>query len=979
VGGITVATSILGAIGAGLVGGWTQGGWLPGLGGAIASPVGLLAGVVFDRHLGRRDSLRQALQVRRRILIEPRAEPSVRTDGQALPLLEATMCPTPFWGRRNQREKLREWLNSAADPPVMVLSGAGGIGKTRLAMQCGVDSLQLGWAAGWLGPDAGDRILGAVAACSERAVVLVDEADARSDVGSLLEDLVDFDQPGLVRILLIARDGEGLVRTLRTVLSDRARVLLTSARQLRLASFGGMGDRSRWFTDAARAYARARGEAIRDVAAGGSSWLRTDESMLALHARAVAATIGKSRTSNDGPDAQSWSGSLVEVADSLLDHELRWWRQRSGDHSLAIRDFRPTECERAIIALTLLGADTCAQAIIVLRRLPEFADTVGVSDRMLRNLADWIQSLYPDVGYSPRLRPHFLAGRLVLRRMVSDSELIDALCSRLNVEQKRNALEFLARAAGDFPDAIPLFIRIVSEDADDVIVTAIQILMHDDSACAAMDDQLAEAISATMSCDGDQRRLIHAIPRGLLPRTRKVLAQRQLDRSRGKDAISLADALGGLSECLRDLGRMADALVFAEEALGEWRTLAADNQNIHRLHLASALDVVGVCAHKLGRRKEALAYGREALDLWQALNADDPATHRTHLANCFTSVGACLADLGRQIEALPWFEKAVVLWRTVVAEDPRAGRSDLAVALNNLAACEVNLGYSAKAVTHAEEEVRLWRSLCADRQAIFLPNLANALNNLSRCLSDFQRSHETLSNAEEALRLWRALDAENPTLHRPRLAKSLASLGTFLTTLYRQKEAQILLEESVGLWRILDREDWKVHRQGLAMALGALGICMGNLGDHEKALSYWEEAVSLWRNLAESDAALYQPDLAFTLNNLGACFVDLKQWPKALDCIKEASDILCALESGKPALYQPQLASSLSNLAVCLQTLGIRDEALTVERSAVAIWFKLADQNPARYEMTYRCHLSELRRNLERSGLPDDSIVFHHK
>jgi ATP/maltotriose-dependent transcriptional regulator MalT len=76
-----------------------------------------------------------------------------------LALLGATCCPTPFWGRRQDRDRVADWLNRTSSPVVMWVSGAAGVGKTRFAAQCGLDAQQQGWVAGWLAADKGGQVL----------------------------------------------------------------------------------------------------------------------------------------------------------------------------------------------------------------------------------------------------------------------------------------------------------------------------------------------------------------------------------------------------------------------------------------------------------------------------------------------------------------------------------------------------------------------------------------------------------------------------------------------------------------------------------------------------------------------------------------------------------------------------------------------------------------------------------------------------
>jgi hypothetical protein len=247
-------------------------------------------------------------------------------------------------------------------------------------------------------------------------LILVDDADTRADVISLLEQLSVSSRQQQVRMMMVVRDSGGLAETLRLRLSDRARLLLNTA-TIRLQAVGGIGDRSRWFTRAVRVFANALDIGTVDMTAEGATWLTAEESMLVLHARALAAVLGRDRTHS------RWGGSLREVADELLDHEAHWWHQRATDPDHAVGELRPVERERAVLALTLLGAHTLPQAVAVLRRLPEFTEDTDASDRVLRNLTEWVRALYSDDGYAPRMRPDLLVARFTVSHLTRDRDL----------------------------------------------------------------------------------------------------------------------------------------------------------------------------------------------------------------------------------------------------------------------------------------------------------------------------------------------------------------------------------------------------------------------------------------------------------------------------------------------------------------------------------------------------------------------------
>jgi tetratricopeptide (TPR) repeat protein len=86
-------------------------------------------------------------------------------------------------------------------------------------------------------------------------------------------------------------------------------------------------------------------------------------------------------------------------------------------------------------------------------------------------------------------------------------------------------------------------------------------------------------------------------------------------------SIPLAGLLNNLANRLRDLGRSEEALAAAEEAVGLYRTLAANRPDAFTPDLARSLCNLGNMLGALGRREEALARAEEAVGLYRALAA----------------------------------------------------------------------------------------------------------------------------------------------------------------------------------------------------------------------------------------------------------------------------------------------------------------------------------------------------------------------
>ena len=162
----------------------------------------------------------------------------------------------PFRGRTRELRQLADWLADDRACPVLMVSGPAGVGKSRLALEF-ASRLPQGWAAGWLHAGTGDIAVGAVRACGDPAIMLVDDADGRADLVALLESLAEQHENPVTRVVLVTRSAVGLRAALMSQLTERHAWVASGAPQLELDLEGGHDDQIRWFGEAVNAFAAA--------------------------------------------------------------------------------------------------------------------------------------------------------------------------------------------------------------------------------------------------------------------------------------------------------------------------------------------------------------------------------------------------------------------------------------------------------------------------------------------------------------------------------------------------------------------------------------------------------------------------------------------------------------------------------------------------------------------------------------------------
>jgi tetratricopeptide (TPR) repeat protein len=926
-------------------------------GGAAGGALGLAAATWIDKAHGRREDRTTALRKRSQVLDPVVVDPE--RDSSILGVLLPTRQDAPrFQGRTADLAWLEKWRDEPGAHPVMIVTGPAGVGKTRLVTQFASAS-PAPWVAGWLRPGCGASAVAAVRACDQPALILVDDADSRPDLGALLDDLAgDLSGPP-VRVILITRTTESLLQTIRRLQESHRWILAPDKVPVRPAGpFGSKDDYARWFGEAVKAYAAARHTPPPDLPATTSRGIAgtVDEPILALHAQALLAVLDSERRRPQRRGAQGMP--FDDVAAALFAHEQRRWQAIAERPEWGLAGLTAVVQDRAIAALMLAGAANEAEAVTALRWVPDLADAPA---ERLANIARWALSLYPSHPPGPiRIQPDMLAEWFLITQLAGTSELADHL-STLPHTQVMSVLTLLAHASDHMSEATSLYTKIIRVNTAGLMTAGVATALTAGRARPFLDAALASLIPDARWSPDALAELDRQLPSHVLPRTRVAVVTAIVNCAReAGTSEDLANALQSRGASLRDLGRYQEALADFEEALALWRELAAANP-AHQPNLARTLQNRGASLRDLGRHQGALADFEEALALWRELAAANPA-HQPSLANTLQNRGASLRDLGRHQEALADDEEALVLWRELAAANP-AHQPNLAGTLQNRGTSVRDLGRYQEALADFEEALALWRELAAANPA-HQPNLARTLQSRGASLRDLGRSEDALADFEEALALYRELAAANPA-HQPSLANTLQNRGISLQDLGRHQEALADFEEALALWRELAAAN-PAHQPNLAGTLQNRGASLTDLGRHQEALADFEEALALYRELAAANPA-HQPNLANTLQNRGISLRDLGRHQEALADFEEALALYRELAAANPA-HQPNLANTLRSRGASLSDLGRHQEALADDEEALTLYRELAASDPGQYEKTYQRLLAELRRAYDLQG-----------
>ncbi len=432
-----------------------------------------------------------------------------------------------FWPRP-ELDELRQWCVNGGHLAVSLVSGSGGAGKTRLAVQLSRDLAEDGWRTMWVPPGRETAAVDAVRDVSEPAVLVVDYAETRPGLAGLLAEAVAaVDGPDL-RVVLLARSaGEWWQQLLNGAEYGLGQVLEAAA-SIVLGPLSAAGRQQDLFGEAVTAFADRLGMVRPDATLGLTD---PDAVVLVVHAAALLAVLDHAST--DGRSGRP--RTAAETLSGLLAHEARYWHKSAVARGLIV----DSSVERLAVAVgCLIGADNETDAIGMLARVPDLADSAERRGQVAR----WLHDLYPgprpsddaeDEDWIGSLRPDRVAEQLVVGELSGRSDLQPGLLAGLSDHRKLRALTVLGRAAVTDTRAVSLLRGALNVGLDHLAIPALRVAIETNPVIA---DLLYDALTSRPVSDQMLKDIVAALPHPTFALAEMAIAVLQRLVSRFGDA-----------------------------------------------------------------------------------------------------------------------------------------------------------------------------------------------------------------------------------------------------------------------------------------------------------------------------------------------------------------------------------------------------------------------------------------------------------
>jgi predicted ATPase/predicted Ser/Thr protein kinase len=401
--------------------------------------------------------------------------------------------------------------------------------------------------------------------------------------------------------------------------------------------------------------------------------------------------------------------------------------------------------------------------------------------------------------------------------------------------------------------------------------------------------------------------------RGYLDEGRKWLEEILAAQGADVHPANRVKALNAAARIAQNQGDYVSARSFSEQALGESRQ-AGDKRET-----AGALAQLAILEALKGGFAATRSLLEESLAIWRELG------DKAGIAIILNNLGAVGFQQGEFVLAQRFTEEALGLASEV------GDKHGMAVAMVNRAEVARRLGDHARAQSLLEHGLAIAKDI--GDQAV-IPVALNSLGDLAERQGNYAAARDQL---EEALKLARELGDKRV------IAGTLVSLGVVAERCGEYVAAQSILEESVIIHRELD------ERVEIALGLNCLGRVTARRGDRAAARSHHEEALAICRQAGARDG------IAQSLNGLADVARLQGDHSLALSLYKQS--VALWWELGE----KPELPPPLEHIGTMIAARGRHEQAARLWGAAEALRTTIGVARPPSETDEYQRHISASR------------------
>jgi glycosyltransferase involved in cell wall biosynthesis/Tfp pilus assembly protein PilF len=697
-------------------------------------------------------------------------------------LLRAEEAIIPF--DANREPFLAQQLGWAQDPAfplaVRLLIGAGGAGKTRLALECCHRLRASGWQAGVLPgdwrADQANALARQIAQLKQPILVVIDYAETRqTPLLALLKAIQKTPYQHAVRVLLLARDGGEWWQQLPGKDADCEALL------------GGYASTGPYPVPVLHDNQELRQQAYQTA-------LTTFAGCLAVSPPNHTPTLAEDYFSQplylQMVALLALRGERPETAEALMralvNHERRYWQVAAGS---PIADIQIWQQQADL--LTCLA--TLAGGFATVRELEPFWQQAGGDKNHLKPLFRQLAQLYPGektVGSLPGLRPDLLGETLVAQVLLGPdgAQALLAMLKQKNGAWRHQSLSTIARMLrhrGTLAAVVENVLQLC-------FMTCAQEIMK---VCVETESDLPQIVERAYARLADGVKIQVAgllVPQfrfeilplgGLNVLLRQTLVENAAKKRRKKAGLEadaeFAGALENLAVAWWRVGQLDNALESGKLALAIWPNLIQAKPEWFEPDFATSLSNYSQYLADQGQHDQALQFAKQALDIREKLARTKPERFEPNFATSLSNYATCLANQGLHDQATQFSKQALAIREKLARAKPERFEPDLAASLSDYAIHLDNQGQHDQTLQFTREAMDIRERLAQAKPERFEPDFAMSLCNLSIRLADIGQWKAAIAYAVQASQIYQRCAARTPARYNGEYEQSRLNASWF--------------------------------------------------------------------------------------------------------------------------------------------------------------------------------------------------------
>jgi len=880
-------------------------------------------------------------------------------------------------GREKELADLLEWAQKGQGIRARFVTGEGGVGKTRLAMECGSMLREKeGWEAGTFDIQKDDPVLFGVTG----TFLIIDYPEEnREKIRSFLRELSLQEESPNLCILFLTRNAPTFWRD--DLRETGASTFFAGESPIHLLGMEGVSEPYSIFSQAWQKVQDLFGvistASLLPAENEFRHWLARD----AFHRRPLMIVACALQHHHD---SKSFSLAGAQIVEALVDRELVRLRRESkaadlGEHCLP-RLMVMAALRRGLTTTDIKNLENHPELEIISRGSEQVVDRLHTIGRMKD-------------GLLPAPEPDIVAAVLVVEAIKKRHDLASKWFWHAIEDNMNQGLETFGRLSydaeyvlgygekpinsilsaackGHYDRCLKLAEHIVMPSS--ISLFPLKIVIWETLAINASDD-FTKAGFLNNLCDafhqvGCRNEALKAAKSAV------AIYGRLVSTSSDDYEQYLAMGLNNIGTIYSDMGQHNEALTVAMRAMEIYKRLFSADPDTYVHYLATSYNNLGTVYSSLGRRDEAVNALELAVEICEELATSNPETYDPNLAESLNNLGIMYSFVGRRDEGIKAAALAVEISERLARAKPNIYERDLASSLNTLGHLLSEEGRHDEALMVAERTTEIYDRLARVNPEAYEPHLAVSLNNLGNRYFVAGRRDEALMVAGRALEIREGLGCKNPDAYNPDLAMSLINLGNFYVEVNQRNEGLKMFERAIGIYQCLVHDNPDVYEPLLASCLNNLAYEYSEIGQRDNALKMAEQAIEIYERLTLVDAGVYHSLLARSLNDLGGMLWKLGRIDEGIKIVERAAKIRKTQALLTPDTYEPDLAIVLYNLGIMYATIGRLDEALRLAESANEIYQRLACAHPDDWQPQLVESFNSLGAMYSRLGRSDEAL-----